>query len=108
MEIITIPVINDIFEVVEDNLNFFLKMSTQENLILTLTCFKNHLQKANEKAQKMQSFASEYDFDDNTPGNGYRTSIAIFHSAVEESAKLCNRLTKSRGKFFFRSKYYER
>lgn len=95
-----------------DNLEFFKKAKARnknshelckvfETLIATIA--RVHL-----LVKNIETFASDYDFDKMSPGNGYRSFIDLFASAVKRTMKLCARIQKSRESFFFRRAFYEK
>lgn len=53
-------------------------------------------------AKEIQSFAGDYDFDENTPGNGYRSFLFIFNAAIKYTENACKYIAENRGKFLFR------
>lgn len=51
---------------------------------------------------KIELFAPDFDFDENTPGNGYRSFIFIFNAALKYTENTCKYIDDNRGKFLFR------
>ncbi|CAN8014256.1 unnamed protein product [Ixodes persulcatus] len=49
-----------------------------------------------------------YDFDVETPGNGYRTSLTIVNRFLPVCIKLCRHVISSRASMFFRTDFYHR
>lgn len=64
------------------------------------------LEKSVPVIKKIESFAGEYDFDAMTPGNGYRSFVFIFHSAVKHAEKICKYIADNRGNLLFRKSVY--
>lgn len=60
------------------------------------------LEKSGSVLKEIESFAGEYDFDEKTPGNGFRSFIHVFNSAVVYTEKVCNDVKEKREKFFLR------
>lgn len=60
------------------------------------------VEKSTKILNEIESFAAEYDFDENTPGNGYRSFIFIFKAAVKHTENACKYIVENRGKFLFR------
>ena len=54
----------------------------------------------------IETFAGIYDFDDQTPGNGYRSFVYIFNSAVKHTEKICKYVTSNRRNLLFRKSVY--
>jgi hormone-sensitive lipase len=60
------------------------------------------LEKYSPLVKEIQSFAGDYDFDENTPGNGYRSFLFIFNAAIKYTENACKYIVENRGKFLFR------
>ena len=56
--------------------------------------------------QEIDSFCHEYDFDEYTKGNGYRSFIALYGSALRHSINILKCVSKNRGKWFFRKQFF--
>lgn len=56
--------------------------------------------------KELESFAGEYDFDESTPGNGYRSFIFIFDAAVKYVERVSTCVVEKRGKLLFRKSSY--
>jgi hormone-sensitive lipase len=56
--------------------------------------------------EEIEVFCKEYDFDDITPGNGYRSFIKIFDSAINHTFKIVKYVTESRASLLFRKNTY--
>lgn len=57
---------------------------------------------------EIQVFASDYDLDENTPGNGYRSFVYIVEKAAEKTMKAVESVKEKRGKVFFRKGFHEK
>lgn len=55
---------------------------------------------------EIESICKLYDFDDATPGNGYRSFIKIFDSAINHTFKIVKYVTESRSSLLFRKNTY--
>lgn len=58
--------------------------------------------------QRMQTFCGDFDFDENTHGNGYRSFLKIFDSAINHTFKILKYVTENRSALFFRKNAYTR
>lgn len=56
--------------------------------------------------KQVEKFASDYDFDEESPWNGYRSFVDFFATAVEQTEKVCRKITEGRESFFFRKSFY--
>lgn len=52
-------------------------------------------------AGQIEAFAREYDFDAETPGNGFRSFVAVSTSALEHTEKIVNVVEQKRENFLF-------
>lgn len=99
---------NQLMKVCENNREHFNKEKVQhgnklsENFSRIQVCLK----KAELLIKDIESFAGEYDFDEKTPGNGYRSFIFIFDAAVKHVEKISNYVLENRGKLLFRKSTY--
>lgn len=64
------------------------------------------LRKSVPVVKNVESFASKYDFDEKTPGNGYRSFVFIFEAAVKHTEKICKYITENRSYLLFRKSVY--
>lgn len=64
------------------------------------------LQKSVPVIKEIESFAGLYDFDEKTQGNGYRSFVYIFNSAVNHANTICTYITDNRGNLLFRKSVY--
>ena len=65
-----------------------------------------YLKKSIEVVEKIETFSKDYDFDENTPGNGYRGYCYTLNSAVKYLENVCKKIYKSRSSFFFQTSFY--
>lgn len=59
-------------------------------------------------SKEIESFAGNYDLDESSPGNGYRSFVYIVEKATEKTLAVCGKIHDNHTKFFFREKFYER
>lgn len=64
------------------------------------------LEKSVPVIKEIESFAGLYDFDEKTQGNGYRSFVYIFNSAVKHSDTICRYITENRANLLFRKSVY--
>ena len=105
MEVDTKPV-SKLIHTIDSCMQYFEKCEKYKELCDKLDSFKSNVDNCYEKVKIIESFASEYDFDENTPSNGYRSFVSIFASAIKKSLNLCHQMSKSRMKILFRANYY--
>lgn len=66
----------------------------------------DNLEKSSPIIREVESFAHLYDYDESTPGNGYRSFIFIFDAALDYSMKVCQYINDNRGSLLFRKSVY--
>ena len=64
------------------------------------------IEEARPLVVEIESIYKLYDFDDVTPGNGYRSFIKIFESAINHTFKIVKYVTESRSSLLFRKNTY--
>lgn len=77
----------------------------------TLLCssfckIEESLKKSTALLSEVETFAGEYDFDEQTPGNGYRSFIYIFNAAATHTLVISKHIAENRGKLMFRKSVY--
>lgn len=92
---------------IDNNVEFLNnKQSKSEALHLNLLHLKNVYEKCCKFMSEVRKFAGEYDFDEHTPGNGFRSFLSIFDSAIRETSIVCDELIRRRAKLLFRADNY--
>jgi Hormone-sensitive lipase (HSL) N-terminus len=56
--------------------------------------------------RKIQSFCKDYDLDETTKANGYRSFLKVYDSAINHTMKILNYITKNRSSLIFRKNAY--
>lgn len=95
-------------EVCEDNVKFF---ETEDNECGqryhgALSGIIDHVEVARKLAAEVLSFAPEYDFDEHTPGNGYRSFVKCTRLCVEHSLRVGKHIAQNRTFIWFRKNMY--
>lgn len=91
----------ELIALIDDNAEFFAKSKRHKNVSVNLAALKIAVNKASAPIDEISQFAAEYDFDQNCPGNGYRSFCNIYDAAVNGAIKICNRLIRRREKILF-------
>jgi hypothetical protein len=55
---------------------------------------------------QVDDFCQLYDFNEHIPGNGYRSLLKVFDSAINHTFKIVKYVTESRSSFLFRKTTY--
>lgn len=93
--------IYDLIALIDDNVEFFAKTKSSKDVSAKLVVLKLAFIDATKPIDKIKLFASEYDFDQDCPGNGYRSFVYIYEAAVNGAINICNRLIRRREKILF-------
>jgi len=93
-----------------DNYNYFCSHKNPESSQLSSALQKMtvNLEKLSDLKTILESRAREYDYDENTPGNGFWSYIHNFGCVVKNVRKTCKQLTKNREKMLFSKKSYSK
>lgn len=66
----------------------------------------DHIETARGYVDQIRMFAHEYDFNESTPGNGYRSFLLVVRSCISHSLKLSSHVMQRRGSLLFRKSLY--
>ncbi|XP_065076519.1 hormone-sensitive lipase [Ochlerotatus camptorhynchus] len=66
----------------------------------------DHIETAKPLVKEVQEFVHEYDFDEDTPGNGFRSFLYVVDSCVKTTLKLARYVMENRGTILFRKTVY--
>lgn len=99
----------ELLKVARSNLGFVEKFDKQsESSIVSYKLLIEIVSKSNPIFKKIDAFAPQYDFDETSPGNGYRSFVYVYEKAVERTLNLCEIIQEKRSGFFYRKCYYEK
>lgn len=93
----------DLINAIDNNIDHFDKSNKFQSLNLSFCQLKLAIEKCVKASEEIHDFAFKYDFDDQTAGNGFRSFLNIFDSAIKKASKVCSRVTKRRENFIFRA-----
>lgn len=101
-------IVNELIRMCNNNIEHY---TTDKSFAGSKMCWnfekmKNYLEKSVPVLKEIESFAHYYDYDENTPGNGYRSFIFIFECAFKYSMKTCQYITEYRATLLFRKNLY--
>ncbi|XP_070068562.1 hormone-sensitive lipase [Drosophila takahashii] len=97
-----------LFAACQDHAAFFARDHTEfgQRLHAAHIAWQDFIVLANRLVQQIEAFAHEYDFDEQTPGNGYRSFIYVTNACITHGIGICQQLTATRSTMFFRKKFY--
>lgn len=97
-----------LIEVVCDNLDFYKIDKNGERFREISQSLLDILNEVITIVKDIECFASVYDFDESTPGDGYRSYVYLFESAVKRTLQICEHVKYSRESVFFRQIHNEK
>lgn len=100
--------IRDLMEICVSNEKFYKndKSFAGTRMYMAFEKVNENLIKAEPILREVDSFVHLYDYDESTPGNGYRSFIFIFEAALDYSMKTCQYINDNRGSLLFRKSTY--
>uniref|UniRef100_A0A1B0CEX7 BHLH domain-containing protein n=2 Tax=Lutzomyia longipalpis TaxID=7200 RepID=A0A1B0CEX7_LUTLO len=102
------PMFDALKDLCVNNINFFKHDDSEMGLRLhgAFLAPVDHIDKARPLVDQISEFAHEYDFDINTPGNGYRSFIKVIDCCIMHSIKTCRTVLEGRTSILFRKTLY--
>ncbi|XP_067627370.1 hormone-sensitive lipase [Eurosta solidaginis] len=102
------PLYAELFQQCVEHAEFFKNDHTEkgQRLYAAFVAWQDFICLANKLTLEIDAFAYKYDFDEHTPGNGYRSFISVTSSCITYGQTICKNLYASRSTMFFRKKYY--
>lgn len=88
----------------EENVQFFLNDSSQSGRAFcsSFQQLADACRKVSQPLERIQQAAGKYDFDSHTPGNGYRSFVAIFEKLYKKCLSACQLVQQQRRRMVFR------
>ncbi|XP_037948822.1 hormone-sensitive lipase-like [Teleopsis dalmanni] len=103
-----LPLYEKLLEQCQEQAVFFQDDSTErgQRLYAAFVAWQDFIRSANKLVLQIEEFAHKYDFDENTPGNGYRSFVSVTNACVVHGQEICKNLVTARSTVFFRKKFY--
>ncbi|CRL00605.1 CLUMA_CG013865, isoform A [Clunio marinus] len=98
--------IDELNQLLTDAINYFNNNVKHQTLKFCLNNLQNSVKKCTKLVEEIATFAHEYDFDEATQGNGYRSFLNVFSSAVRKTTKISQQLIRERENILFRADNY--
>lgn len=94
--------------IILNNIDFFKSDDSTNGLKLhgALLGIIDQIDEARPLYQEVESFCKLYDYDENLKGNGYRSFLKIFDSAINHNFKILKYVTENRSGLLFRKNAY--
>ncbi|TMW54108.1 hypothetical protein DOY81_000784 [Sarcophaga bullata] len=102
------PLYRELLLACQEQASYFKDDATErgQRLQAALVAWQDFIILSDDLVHQVEAFAGQYDFDEHTPGNGYRSFVAVTNSCVEYGLTLCKNLLSARSTMFFRKKSY--
>lgn len=86
-----------------ENAKYFAKDSSEngQRLYISLLAIKETLDQVWPTVTHVRELAPNYDFDESTPGNGFRSFVGIFDSAIVYAIELNRKVAARRDSLLF-------
>lgn len=97
-----------IAKIASDNCEFYRTQKDSTRFVNTFQALIEIEEKLAPVIIEIEGFAADYDFDEHTHGNGYRSFTYVCQSAVRRTVNLCTSVQDGRESFFFRRGFYEK
>lgn len=100
----------DLVEVAKENFDHFQVVNTKVGLRFCdiFDTIRNIVAKFEVVIDDIEAFAPSYDFDEKSPGNGYRAFIYVHNAAVKKTLQLSKDVQVKRESFWFESRFYQK
>ncbi|XP_057651044.1 hormone-sensitive lipase isoform X2 [Diorhabda carinulata] len=94
-------------DICDNNANFFSKDNTEngQRLYLSFLAIVDSVEKAKPKILAIETDMHYFDFDENTPGNGYRSFLLVLDLAIQMAIDCSEKVLQKRDSTFFRKTY---
>lgn len=103
-----IPKPTQLIELCENNAKIFQNDTTEngQRLYLSLLSIKDNILNNLPVYNRLENVVQRYDFDENTPGNGYRSFLNIYNVVIDNTIQLNKRISSKCGSVLFRKAFY--
>lgn len=99
------PLLNDILrDLCANNAEYFAGDITEngQRLYLSFLSIKGKIDDLQPLIEDLEQIVADYDFDENTPGNGYRSFLSVVQSAKEYAVQINKKVCLKRDSVLFR------
>lgn len=97
-----------LIDICQNNIKYFECDDTEsgQRFLCAFRGIIDHINVARQFVTKFITFVHEYDFDEHTPANGYRSFINAMQSCINHCLKICKYITQNRSYLLFRKNMY--
>lgn len=89
------------------NAEYFAKDSSEngQRLYISFLAIKEGVEQIWPTVSKVRDVSPKYDFDENTPGNGFRSFVSVFDSAIKYAIELNKKIISKRDSLLFQKAF---
>lgn len=100
--------INTLRELCTKNADHFSKDNSENGQRLFISCLamRDVVEQMWPKIVNIESRVDEFDFDENTPGNGYKSYLLVIKKAIELCINVNERVLQKKDSLLFRKGYF--
>lgn len=97
-----------LIDICQNNIKYFEcdESETGQRFLCAFRGIIDHLAIARQFVSKIITFAHEYDFDEYTPANGYRSFVKTIQSCINHCVKVTKYIAQNRSYLLFRKNMY--
>lgn len=97
-----------LLDICENNIAYFEcdKTETGHRFLCAFHTIVDNMKIVRDYVEKFSTFVHEYDFDENTPANGYRSAIKAIQAGIDHFVKISKYIAENRGSLLFRKNTY--
>lgn len=95
-------------DICQNNVKYFEcdETETGQRFLCAFRGIIDHISIARQFVAKIITFVHEYDFDDSTPANGYRSFVKAIQACINHSVKVSKYIAQNRSYLLFRKNMY--
>lgn len=97
-----------LIDICQNNVKYFEcdDSETGQRFLCAFRGIIDHIAIARQYVAKIITFVHEYDFDENTPANGYRSFVKAIQACINHSVKVSKYIAQNRSYLLFRTSTY--
>lgn len=97
-----------LIDICQNNVKYFEcdESETGQRFVCAFRGIIDHIAIARQFVAKIITFVHEYDFDETTPANGYRSFVKTTQACINQTVKVCKYIAQNRSYLLFRKNMY--
>lgn len=104
----SLAMIDALVEICESNIQYFECDETEagQRFLCAFRFIVDQSTTTRAAVIEVEGFMHEYDYDESTPANGYRSMVKVLHACINHTMKICKYIAQNRGHLLFRKTTY--